>query len=209
MSLAAHGAAVSSDRPWTDFLFQLTRVVRPHAVLELGTNIGMSGSYLAAALRTNGAGHLWTIEGIPDLAKAAQQTFQSAELDPWATSVVGGRSRMRCLQLYRTGHFNWCSSTATTMVTQPLTIIGRSNRTWTTTPSSCSTTSTGRAGCSKAGGQSPKIRTYAIARQSWDLVLSQLIDSTARERETKDTVRIVRRRRAINPYMCSILLTVW
>ena len=89
MSLAAHGAAVSSDRPWTDFLFQLTRVVRPHAVLELGTNIGMSGSYLAAALRTNGAGHLWTIEGIPDLAKAAQQTFQSAELDPWATSVVG------------------------------------------------------------------------------------------------------------------------
>jgi predicted O-methyltransferase YrrM len=88
-SLAAHGLSVSADHPWTDFLFQMTRVLRPGAILELGTNIGMSGSYMAGGLSCNGAGHLWTLEGVPDLAKAAQETFKVAGLSERATVVIG------------------------------------------------------------------------------------------------------------------------
>jgi predicted O-methyltransferase YrrM len=89
VGLAEHGLSASSDRPWTDFLFQLARVVQPHAALELGTNIGMSGSYLAAALSVNGKGHLWTLEGVPDLAKVAEETFSKVGLGDLVTVVPG------------------------------------------------------------------------------------------------------------------------
>jgi predicted O-methyltransferase YrrM len=89
VSLATHAASASSRRPETDFFFQLARVLRPNAALELGTNVGMSGSYIAAGLKTNGIGHLWTLEGVKDLARAAIDNFKGAGLDQWATVVTG------------------------------------------------------------------------------------------------------------------------
>ncbi len=46
-------------------LYQLIRSLKPHNVLELGTNLGISASYLALALQHNGAGRLTTLEGSP------------------------------------------------------------------------------------------------------------------------------------------------
>lgn len=70
-------------------LHYLVRAKRPNAVLEMGSCVGMSGSYMASALRINGRGHLWTIEGAPGVAKLAQETYRELDLDSYVTSIVG------------------------------------------------------------------------------------------------------------------------
>jgi hypothetical protein len=56
--LGEHAANASTTRPWGDFLFQLIRVTQPTAALELGTCVGMSASFMAAAMQINRRGHL-------------------------------------------------------------------------------------------------------------------------------------------------------
>jgi predicted O-methyltransferase YrrM len=84
-----HAANSSTARPWGDVLFQLVRVMQPTNVLELGTCVGMSGSFIAAALRLNNRGHLWTLEGMPDSAAIANETFSSLGLADRVTTIVG------------------------------------------------------------------------------------------------------------------------
>lgn len=50
-------------------LYQLVRQYQPAHVLELGTNLGISAGYLAAALPENA--RLTTVEGVPELAGRA------------------------------------------------------------------------------------------------------------------------------------------
>jgi predicted O-methyltransferase YrrM len=47
---------------WGHTLFRLVRAVRPAACLELGTGLGLSGAYQAAALELNGHGKLTTVD---------------------------------------------------------------------------------------------------------------------------------------------------
>jgi predicted O-methyltransferase YrrM len=51
------------------FLFHLVRTLQPAQAIEMGACVGISGSYIAAAMRLNGKGHLWTLEGSPEMAK--------------------------------------------------------------------------------------------------------------------------------------------
>ena len=74
---------------WAEVLYHLTRVLRPAKVLEMGTCVGISGSYIAAALQFNNQDRLWTIEGSPATAVLAQETFQMLGLSHRVTSVVG------------------------------------------------------------------------------------------------------------------------
>lgn len=55
---ASHSATPEQGR----LLYQLTRALRPHQVLELGTNIGISAAYIATALQLDGGGRLTTLE---------------------------------------------------------------------------------------------------------------------------------------------------
>lgn len=52
-------------------LHLLVRELRPRHALELGTNVGISSSYIASAMQLNGEGSLVTMEGSPLRARIA------------------------------------------------------------------------------------------------------------------------------------------
>lgn len=74
---------------WSIFLFKLIRKFKPLACIELGTCLGISASYQAAALKLNKAGRLMTLEGAEPLALLAQKHFNELKLDN--VSVVIGK----------------------------------------------------------------------------------------------------------------------
>lgn len=74
---------------WSLLLFKLIRKLRSSACLELGTCLGVSGSFQAAALKLNGTGKIITLEGAESLADLAEKNFQRLGLDN--VVVVKGR----------------------------------------------------------------------------------------------------------------------
>lgn len=81
-------STASKPRLWATFLFQLIRKFQPLSCLELGSCVGISAAYQAAALQLNQKGRLVTLEGAPEIAKLAAATLQQFKLDN-ATVVVG------------------------------------------------------------------------------------------------------------------------
>lgn len=73
---------------WALFLFKLIRKLRPASCLELGSCVGVSAAYQAAALHVNGQGRLLTLEGSPAIADIARSTLAGLELSN-ASVVVG------------------------------------------------------------------------------------------------------------------------
>lgn len=69
-------------------LFELIRRFRPARCLELGTSLGLSAAYQAAALACNGAGRLVTLEGGAALARQAGENLAALGLD--AVEIVVG-----------------------------------------------------------------------------------------------------------------------
>jgi len=65
---------------WPLLLFKIIRGFRPNTCLELGTCLGISTSYQAAALALNGKGRIITIEGADQLAKLANNNFRKLNL---------------------------------------------------------------------------------------------------------------------------------
>ena len=55
-----------------EFLYSLIKIIRPKLVLETGTNVGISGRYIALGLADNGGGVLDTIEHDGEIAKQAR-----------------------------------------------------------------------------------------------------------------------------------------
>jgi predicted O-methyltransferase YrrM len=70
-------------------LYWLTRVVEPKNILEIGTSVGYSGIWLAAALEANGTGTLWTIESHKERHSRAQDNFKEAGLEHMIQSIRG------------------------------------------------------------------------------------------------------------------------
>lgn len=63
-------------------LYKLIRVFQPQTVIELGTNVGISSAFQAAALSTNGkGGHLVTLEASPYRLKLARDLHQAVGLN--------------------------------------------------------------------------------------------------------------------------------
>ena len=71
----------SKQARWAYLLFRLVRELKPHLTLELGSCVGISGSYLAAAMELNGQGSLYTLEGTPELVRQTRSTFATLGLD--------------------------------------------------------------------------------------------------------------------------------
>lgn len=76
-------------------LFRLVREFRPSRCVEMGTNLGVSAAYQAAALALNGGGELHTIEGSPALARYAREHLASLGLaaevhEGWFSRVLPG-----------------------------------------------------------------------------------------------------------------------
>ena len=74
---------------WCTLLFNLVRNSRPDSCIELGTSVGISAAYQAAALELNGTGTFATLEGSPAVADIARDNFRRLGLD--RIEVVGGR----------------------------------------------------------------------------------------------------------------------
>ena len=70
-------------------LFHLIRQFQPMRCLELGTCLGISAAYQAAALAANGEGHLVTLEGGAALARLAETHLEQLGLP--GVEVVAGR----------------------------------------------------------------------------------------------------------------------
>lgn len=85
----AEACRVSKPRRWALLLFHLVRNLRPRVCVELGTCIGVSAAYQAAAMRLNGEGRLITLEGARPLAELAADNLASLGLDH--AHVVPGR----------------------------------------------------------------------------------------------------------------------
>jgi predicted O-methyltransferase YrrM len=81
----------SASKPylWSLLLFKLVRKLNPMASIELGTCLGISGSFMASAQRINGRGKLVTLEGAESLAAIAGSNFEVLGLDN--VEVVRGR----------------------------------------------------------------------------------------------------------------------
>jgi predicted O-methyltransferase YrrM len=83
--------AVSKPPFWCLVLFRLLRTVKPISCVEMGTAVGISAAYQAAALRLNGRGALTTLEGARSLADIARSNLDRLGLGN--VEIVVGRFR--------------------------------------------------------------------------------------------------------------------
>lgn len=74
---------------WCLLLLRLVRTMRPNSCIEMGTSVGLSAAYQAAALKLNGHGHLSTLEGANPLAEIARKNLRQLGLE--TVDVVVGR----------------------------------------------------------------------------------------------------------------------
>lgn len=70
-------------------LYSLIRASRPTTVVEFGTSYGISTLHLAAAVRDNGIGHVYTTEASAKKVAAARATFVDAGIDDVVTVLEG------------------------------------------------------------------------------------------------------------------------
>jgi predicted O-methyltransferase YrrM len=80
-------ALFSISPAWGVFLMRLVRELAPKSCLELGTALGVSAAYQAAALELNGAGTLTTLE--------AAQVWGSVAEEGFSTLGLAGRGKVR------------------------------------------------------------------------------------------------------------------
>ena len=66
----------ASGKKWCQFLYHLVKQTEKPNILEIGTNLGISGSYLLQGLK-NKNGKLTTMEGLPQLCEIASKQFSS------------------------------------------------------------------------------------------------------------------------------------
>lgn len=63
-------------------LYLITRAIKPQNVIELGTNVGISSSYIGAALKVNGnSGKLITLDASPYRQRIAKEIHNNLNLD--------------------------------------------------------------------------------------------------------------------------------
>jgi predicted O-methyltransferase YrrM len=108
----------SRSRPWCEFLFHLARAARPERAIEMGACVGISASYLAAALEMNGTGRLVTLEGDPVLSGLTGETLSGLGLahraevvrGPFDATLAASLERMRPVDLlfHDGAHEAWC-----------------------------------------------------------------------------------------------------
>lgn len=78
-------ASTSLKRPyWSQLLFRIIHFTQSQHILELGTSLGITTCYLATA---NKGCICHTLEGCPQIASIAQQTFNSLSLQNISLSV--------------------------------------------------------------------------------------------------------------------------
>lgn len=85
------GTMTQSSKPprWAYLLFRLVRSLKPENVVELGSCVGISACYQAAALELNGRGRLVTLEGADVLAARSKRSLEELDLTHRAEVRLG------------------------------------------------------------------------------------------------------------------------
>jgi predicted O-methyltransferase YrrM len=81
--------AAATPPLWGPLQFGLVRQFKPEVCLELGTSLGISAAFQAAALELNGKGKLITLEGAPEVADLARKHLKSIGIN--CVEIVTGR----------------------------------------------------------------------------------------------------------------------
>jgi predicted O-methyltransferase YrrM len=79
-ALLANICQASKPKFWGTFLFKMLRKLEPSSCVELGSCVGISASYLTAALTINEKGELFSLEGSPEIANIAKETLENLNL---------------------------------------------------------------------------------------------------------------------------------
>lgn len=77
-TIAQIAASALKPPQWGQLLFRTAAYFQPQTIIELGTSLGLTTAYLAAA---NNAATVYTIEGNPYVQQQATQNFQSLQLN--------------------------------------------------------------------------------------------------------------------------------
>jgi predicted O-methyltransferase YrrM len=77
----------ASPSRWGKLMFSIIRNYKPARCLELGTSLGISGSYQLAAMQINKKGELITIEGAGKVAKKAMENFHNLQYTRYSVEV--------------------------------------------------------------------------------------------------------------------------
>lgn len=72
-----------------EFLYAMTRLLKPDHVFETGTHIGVGASYMGQALKDNKHGFLDTIEFLPEIHNRAVLRIQTLNLQDQVTCHLG------------------------------------------------------------------------------------------------------------------------
>lgn len=64
----------ASRQKWCQFLYKITQQITTPKVLEIGTNLGVSGTYILEAIKDKG-GRFITMEGLPKLCEISGTAF--------------------------------------------------------------------------------------------------------------------------------------
>ncbi|HET8736490.1 MAG TPA: class I SAM-dependent methyltransferase [Pricia sp.] len=65
----------ASSKKWCEFLYFLAKEIHPETILEIGTNLGISGCYLLESIKNSDSAKLVTLEGLPQLCEIAADQF--------------------------------------------------------------------------------------------------------------------------------------
>jgi predicted O-methyltransferase YrrM len=87
--IAGIAVLLSIPQAWGEFLLRLVSELEPRNCLELGTALGLSTAYQAAALELNGGGTLTTLEGARSWASVAEEGLASLRLSDRTSMQVG------------------------------------------------------------------------------------------------------------------------
>ena len=67
----------ASSPTWGQFLYFLSAKINPSNILEIGTNLGISGCYALESIRDSTDAKLITMEGLPQLCEISDKQFAS------------------------------------------------------------------------------------------------------------------------------------
>jgi hypothetical protein len=110
---------IASKPPyWCRLLFHLIRGWRPSTCIEMGTAVGISAAYQAAALKLNGSGRLTTLEGAEGLAAVARRNFRNLGLDTVEVRIGRFQDTLPVLPMVRAEPRRYC------LITTPIGSVG-------------------------------------------------------------------------------------
>ncbi len=65
----------ASSKKWCEFLYFLSKKTEPSLLLEIGTNLGISGCYVLESLQNNAKAQFITMEGLSQLCEMSAKQF--------------------------------------------------------------------------------------------------------------------------------------